>query len=72
MDNDKKKRKEKIYIVYQNPEKCSFHRIPGFIVAMATVGGGVYCAFFDDGLHTEESIKKNKRAIKLHSIYSCG
>ena len=40
-----KTRKEKFYIVYRNPEKCSFHRIPGFIVAVAAVGGGVYCAF---------------------------
>ncbi len=64
-------RKEKFYVIYQAPEKCSFFQIPGYIVAMATVGGGVYCAFFDDGLHTEESIKKNNKAIKLHSIYPC-
>lgn len=66
-----KKRKEKFRIAYLNPEKCSFHRIPGYIVAMANVGGSVYCAFFVDGLHTEESIKKNNRTIKLHTIYSC-
>ena len=62
---------EKFYIIYQNPEECSFHRIPGYIVAMATVGGGVYCAFFDDGLHTEESIRKHKKTIKRHSVYPC-
>ena len=66
-----KMRKAKFCIVYQAPEQCSFHRIPGFIVAMAAVGGSVYCAFFDDGLHTEESIKRNNRTIKLHSVYSC-
>jgi len=64
-------KKEKFHIICQAPEKCSFFKIPGYIVAMAEVRGGTWCAFFDSRLHTEESIRKNKKTIKLHSVYPC-
>lgn len=62
-------RTEKFTVVYRNAKKCDFHRIGGYIVATTVIGGTTFCAFFDSGLHTEESIKR-RGSIKLHSIYS--
>ena len=60
---------EKHIVVYRNANKCEFHNIGTHIVATTVLGGTNFCAFFDAGLHTEESIKR-RGSIKLHSIYS--
>ncbi len=62
-------RTEKYTVAYRNVKKCEFHNIGAYIVAISIIGGTTFCAFFDTGLHTEESIKK-RGSIKLHSIYS--
>ena len=62
-------RAEKHIVVYRNTNKCEFHNIGNYIVATTQFGGTTFCAFFDAGLHTEESIKR-RGSIKLHSIYS--
>ena len=62
-------RAEKHIVAYRNVRKCEFHNIGSHIVATSVIGGSVFCAFFDSGLHTEESIKR-RGSIKLHSIYS--
>lgn len=62
-------RTEKYTIAYRNVKKCEFHNIGSHIVATSIIGGTTFCAFFDSGLHTEDSIKR-KGSIKLHSIYS--
>ena len=70
MEGKDRRKKEAFYVVNQGPGKCNFYRIPGYIVAMSDINGSICCAFFDEELHTEESIKKNNQTIKLHSIYS--
>lgn len=60
---------EKHTVAYRNVKKCEFHNIGSHIVATSVIGGTTFCAFFDSGLHTEESIKR-RGSIKLHSIYS--
>ena len=62
-------RAEKYTVVYRNTSKCEFHDIGRFIVATTIFGGTTFCAFFDKGSHTIESIKR-RGSIKLHSIYS--
>ncbi len=62
-------RTEKHITVYRNAKRCEFHSIGSYIVAISTIGGTTFCAFFDSGLHTEESIKR-RGSIKLHSIYA--
>lgn len=61
-------RTEKHTAVYRNVKRCEFHNIGSYIVATSIIGGTTFCAFFDSGLHTEESIKR-RGSIKLHSIY---
>lgn len=60
---------EKHTVAYRNVKKCEFHNIGSHIVATSIIGGTTFCAFFDSGLHTEESIRR-RGSIKLHSIYS--
>lgn len=60
---------EKHTVAYRNVKKCEFHNIGAYIVAISIIGGTTFCAFFDSGLHTVESIKR-RGSIKLHSIYS--
>lgn len=60
---------EKHIVVYRNVNKCEFHNIGSHIVVKTVLGGSVFCAFFDTGLHTVDSIKR-RGSIKLHSIYS--
>lgn len=62
-------RTEKHTAVYRNVKRCEFHNIGDYIVATSIIGGTPFCAFFDSGLHTEESIKR-RGSIKLHSIYA--
>ncbi len=62
-------RTEKHITVYRNVKRCEFHDIGAYIVATSIIGGTTFCAFFDTGLHTIESIKR-RGSIKLHSIYS--
>lgn len=62
-------RAEKHTVAYRNVNKCEFHNIGSHIVAITVIGGTTFCAFFDTGIHTEESIKR-RGSIKLHSIYS--
>lgn len=60
---------EKHTVAYRNVKKCEFHNIGSYIVATSVIGGTTFCAFFDTGIHTVESIKR-RGSIKLHSIYS--
>lgn len=60
---------EKHTVAYRNVKKCEFHNIGSHIVATSVIGGTTFCAFFETGLHTEESIRR-RGSIKLHSIYS--
>ena len=62
-------RTEKHTAVYRNVKRCEFHNIGDYIVVTSIIGGTTFCAFFDSGLHTEESIKR-RGSIKLHSIYA--
>lgn len=62
-------RTEKHIMIFRNTKNCEFHDIGSHIVATTEIGGTTFCAFFDSGLHTEESIKR-RGSIKLHSIYS--
>ena len=62
-------RTEKYTVVYRNVKRCEFHDIGQYIIATSIIGGTAFCAFFDKGLHTVESIKR-RGSIKLHSIYS--
>jgi len=62
-------RTEKYTVVYRNAKRCEFHNIGKYIIATSVIGGTTFCAFFDTGIHTEESIKR-RGSIKLHSIYS--
>lgn len=41
-----KAKKEKFYTVHMDTKDCRFYLIPGYLVAMAEVGGAEYCAFF--------------------------
>ncbi len=50
-------RTEKHTAVYRNVKRCEFHNIGDYIVVTSIIGGTTFCAFFDSGLHTEESIK---------------
>lgn len=59
---------ERYIIAYRNVSKCDFHNIGTHIVVTTIIGGTMFCAFFETGLHTEESIKR-RGSIKLHSIY---
>ena len=63
------KKKKKYTVVYRNVKRCEFHNIGQDISATSVIGGTTFCAFFDTGIHTEESIKR-RGSIKLHSIYS--
>ncbi len=60
---------EKHVAVFRNVSKCEFHSVGNYIVAMTVIGGTTFAAFFDSGLHTEDSIKR-RGSIKLHSIYA--
>ena len=60
---------EKYTVVYRNTKRCEFHDIGKYIIVTSVIGGTTFCAFFDTGLHTIESIKR-RGSIKLHSIYS--
>ena len=51
-------RTEKHTAVYRNVKRCEFHNIGDYIVVTSIIGGTTFCAFFDSGLHTEESIKR--------------
>lgn len=62
-------RTEKHTAVYRNVKRCEFHNIGDYIVVTSIIGGTTFCAFFDSGLHTEESIKR-RGSIKLHSIHA--
>ena len=62
-------RTEKHIMIYRNVKRCEFHNIGSHIVATCTIGGTTFCAFFDSGRHTEESVKR-RGSIKLHSIYA--
>lgn len=61
-------RTEKHIVVFRNVNKCEFADIGTHIVVTTQFGGSTFCAFFDKGLHTEESIRR-RGSIKLHSIY---
>ena len=56
-------------MAYRNVNKCEFHNVGSYIVATTIIGGTTFCALFDSGIHTIESIKR-RGSIKLHSIYS--
>ena len=58
-------RTEKHTAVYRNVKRCEFHNIGDYIVVTSIIGGTTFCAFFDSGLHTEESIKR-RGSIKFH------
>ena len=62
-------RTEKHTAVYRNVKRCEFLNIGDYIVVPSIIGGTTFCALFDSGLHTEESIKR-RGSIKLHSIYA--
>lgn len=49
-------RTEKHTAVYRNVKRCEFHNIGDYIVVTSIIGGTTFCAFFDSGLHTEESV----------------
>ena len=48
-------RTEKHTAVYRNVKRCEFHNIGDYIVVTSIIGGTTFCAFFDSGLHTEET-----------------
>lgn len=62
-------RAEKYTVAYRNVKRCKFHDIGTHIVVTSVIGGTTFCAFFETGKHTVESIKR-RGSIKLHSIYS--
>ncbi len=59
---------EKHIVIFRNVKNCEFSETETHIIATTQFGSSFFCAFFDKGLHTEESIRR-RGSIKLHSIY---